>query len=631
MLDRYDQDLLLDYLEDELDADRRAQLEGMLTEDPELAALLTEMAQDRAALRSVPQAEAPAGLVHDATHAMERRMLLDDTAQDTGPIPLSRGRALATEPTRNVSWGRVVGLTGLAASVALAAAVLVIMFDDPLERTANELADNLPTETEDTDVDTNPVAGDLALAKPTDKNAALTHQSGSTDESLSAALASSPTDDAVQKSAEQLNESLILVDDPRHAGTPGSDASREKARDALTQAPVLALQPTAAISAIQSEQQLVLFSDSPEVSLEQLVGFCIDNGIPVVQSDPISNSPDNRVEFDQAVVRQAPFAPNDERQANADNNGTEYALLINEPQLNALVTNLNTINIDPTRAGKAALISNQAALLTDLPENRAQRHHHERDESTLDEQGWGHDAQPSQPIAQRQTRQLRSPDLGSADTNRRNNDNLQAQQQANYNRTAQSSTAADPLTTAPVRPEQNPNKDDVAQTNIEGVSPAVEEMLPETDKADHKAQAETRNAYQLDIGDDQVAPVTDAFRLEKAKQNLAIAPARGNWLSPHLPLANTTPLLLSWRGQQVDLATKLVPITIQRAETDKVNMMRMRQQVELANRLKKAAPDSDAAPEEAVQGKAGDLTDAKAKEADSPQADAPTKPIDPAE
>ena len=49
MLDRYDQDLLLDYLEDELDADRRAQLDKMLAEDPQLAGLLHEMALDRAA------------------------------------------------------------------------------------------------------------------------------------------------------------------------------------------------------------------------------------------------------------------------------------------------------------------------------------------------------------------------------------------------------------------------------------------------------------------------------------------------------------------------------------------------------------------------------------------------------
>lgn len=621
MLDRYDQDLLLDYLEDELDADRRAQLEGMLAEDPQLAALLNEMAKDRAALRSVPQAEAPAGLVHDATHAMERRMLLDDTAEETGPIPLSRGRALATEPTRSVSWGRVVGLTGLAASVALAAATLVIMFDDPLERTANELADNSPTETDKANVDS--LIGDLDRAESAVDSPAALNQPDPTDGSPTPALA------AIPWPADQFDESLALAEDShREARSQPGDAlgpgiSREAAQGPLAQ--ISASRPTAAISAIQPEQQLVLISDSPEVSLEQLVEFCVDNGIPVVQPDPIGNRPNGLAPFD--LAEQAPFAPNAERQANADDDVADYALLINESQLNALVTNLNSINIDPTRAGKASRFSNQAALLTDLHANMDESPLHDRERSALADPEPAEDAHPSitqQPehVEQQPTRQLRSPDLGSADANRRNAYNLKTQQQLRYNQQAPL-TAAKPSPPVLVDPQQDLAKSDTAQPNREAT-------LREADKIAHKERAGSNGAGQPDRAqaDEEAADEADAIELEKVKRDLVVDPARGNWLSPHLPWANTTPLLLSWRGPQVDLATKLVPVTIQRAEPGRVNMLLMRQQIEFANRLKEAAPASDAKPDALAEDNAENLADAPANEVESPEADTPADPAE---
>jgi len=68
-------------------------------------------------------------------------MLLDESLGQTGPIPIARNRGLPSEPARGRGWGRVAGLTGLAASVAIAAGVVVYMLEYPLQQTANRMAD----------------------------------------------------------------------------------------------------------------------------------------------------------------------------------------------------------------------------------------------------------------------------------------------------------------------------------------------------------------------------------------------------------------------------------------------------------------------------------------------------------
>ncbi|MEO0477314.1 MAG: hypothetical protein AAF085_15305, partial [Planctomycetota bacterium] len=426
MLDRYDQDLLLDYLEGELDADRRTQVEAMLEEDPQLAALLNEMARDREALRSLPQAEAPGDLVHDVTQTLERRMLLDDSVDDTAPIPIAR--AMAGEPARGVSWGRIIGLSGLAASVALAAGILVITFDDTLQRTANEFADNTSAaETEETAIAERDVEDEGAVLESAGELEGLARPEG---------IAVVPPADTrlapdAPRPGPDTNDGIARGGGP----TPGlPDANplvptEPGAADRVALDPPLTTGSTAAISVIQPRQQLVLFSESPEVTLEQLVEFCVDNGIPVVQPDELRLARARAADNDAAEEVEGLFGGDD-----VDEPVAEYALLINESQLDTLVQSLNTdLNVVPNDAGNVALFSNQAALLEDLPQAQ------DAEQRELTDQAQGEDTpadtQYDQAVLseQQQAIKLKSPDLGSDYNNTRNAYNLNAQQrQAGY-------------------------------------------------------------------------------------------------------------------------------------------------------------------------------------------------------
>ncbi len=621
MLDRYDQDLLLDYLEDELDADRRAQLDAMLAEDPQLATLLIEMAKDRQALRSLPHAEAPAGLVHDATHAMERRMLLDDTAQEDGPIPLSRGRGLAAKPTRSISWGRVIGLTGLAASVALVAGILVITFDDPLERTANELADNVPADTEEaiaesTDTEVNALANDGSI-----EGVIAPDRPDRTNGPSSPGVATVPADLLAKTLEEKQDEALALGREAR-SETPGVPPAVTKpnvaGEDVGDQpAETLAFVPTAAISAIQPQQQLVLFSESPEISLELLFEFCVANGIPVVKPDQLSLNRDAVEHFGDLGQ-----AVDDKLQDITDGAYGDYALLINDAQLDTLVTSLNNdVSIKPENAGKASVFSNQAALLTDLPkDSHAYRVDKPRDLVALG----ANSVEDVQPDAAEQAElsrqqpaiQLRSPDLGSSYANERNAYNLQAQQQAGYSKKAMPLVASEPAVTAEPAPAE--------QVVSGGNAPETEADLNLAETEQPKSEGAEPLADQddtsLEEAKDKGAFEFDRSNREAQRPSPPIDPTRGNWLSAHLPMSDTTPLLMSWREGQLERPTKLVPVMIQRAESDQVNTLRQRQQVEFANRRNQASTDSKTKVGEDAANKAAEQTDTEPSEADAAEA-----------
>ena len=541
MLDRYDQDLLLDYLEGELDEGQRAQLDAMLAEDPQLAALLSEMARDRAALRSLPQAEAPSDLVHDVTQTLERRMLLDDSVDDTTPIPISR--AMAGEPPRSISWGRVVGLTGLAASVALAAGILVLTFDDTLQQTANEFADNTGADE---------AAADNALAAESAGDpgraeglAGLDQPDGSIDTPVPpSSIAGAEHDNGLDETAIADRGSRPLVPD----STPGEDLTdRINDRGAGDQ-PIeaFAFGSTAAISVMQPRQQLVLLSESPELSLEQLLAFCVDNGIPVVQ-------PDQQAALAQARnLQDAPKPELAPGNGGADVNTVEpyadYALLINEEQLDTLVLSLNTsVAIEPKQAANGTLISNQAALVEELPwdayGNRAaeQRQPVGADDE-VEQAEQLEPAELEQPLEQ-QAIQLRSPDLGSDYANTRNAYNLLTQQQAGYAREEQKEQQ--PL--ADVDPGVDPSASAPGGTP-ESVAPKPELEQPEDNETAPDAQQPRTGTPDEGISDDGSLARADALN-EGTRDNDAqrrhrqrIDPNRGNWLSAHLPVADTTPL-----------------------------------------------------------------------------------------
>lgn len=605
MLDRYDQELLLDYLEGELDADRSAQLDAMLAEDPQLAALLNEMANDRAALRSMPHAEAPADLVHDVTQAMERQMLLDEPVEDLGPIPLSRGRAATVETTRSISWGRVVGLTGLAASVALVAGMLVITFDDPLERTANELAANTGTESGEIEGAAEFAADEEAIESfATRDGVEITPNEPAAEALAGADLPTVP--DSV--SDTEANRVARGVETPEWPGpNPGNPVAPELALPTegaggrLTD--TLTVGTTAAISAFQPRQQLVLLSESPEVSLEQLFEFCIANGIPVVQPEQVSDS--RALSKAGGNDKLAGDRPEEDEAGYGD-----YALLINDSQLDTLVQNLNeTIALDPKRVGKGSLISNQAALVSDLPEDDLRYSAYgaplgagEDEADTIEERSEGFEEQAK--LAQ--AVELRKPDLGSTYANTRNRYNLQQQQQASYG-------------------QREARLPDLALNEQfgagEGTKPPLDENQAGLEKPDAEAdlEAEVDSSEEAAELDDQAVPnAVPAPTENKAIEAIrSIDPSRGNWLSAHLPVADTTPLLLHWREGQADQPTRLVPVMIQRAEPERVNTLRQRQQVEYASRRKDAESQGEASNHAAAKSPATDLAEVEAAPAET--------------
>lgn len=637
MLDRYDQDLLLDYLEDELDADQRAKLDAILAQDPQLAGLLQEMAMDRAALRSLPEAQAPSDLVHDVTQTLERRMLLDEPIDQTGPIPMSRGRGMGSEPARSINWGRVVGLSGLAASVALAAGIVVVMQDGTLERTANELAAAPATQSaedvEDSAVaDTDTPNGNTLEGVVPEGHTNAAGLAGTTNES--ARITPEDTIDKLLDGAG--SDALALGPESPRSNTPGTPELNLPG-EPEAEAPLerFAFGSTAAISVIQPRQKLLLLTESPEVSLEQLFDFCVANGIPIVQPEEqaLYRRAEGGGNFNSepsALGAAAEEAADDETQAAYGG----YALLINDSQLETLVRDLNNdVAIDPKRAGKGSLISNQAAVLAELPDDVALRYGAVQERKDLGDSRTQSDAadlvtDQQGEITEQQAIPLQLPkDLGSDYANTRNAYNLkQTQQRGSYaqqddtdtalvERVDRPATAGTDDVVGAVAPEPTP------EPTPEATKPAADPRGAKSAPTDAPELEATRDWESDVIADNQEA--TDA---DEATSGRRIDPTRGNWLAAHLPVADTTPLLLQWRDDQDASPTSLVPVMIQRAEPDKVNTLRKRQQVELASRLKEAQAQTNAkakAEDTADQAEVVPATDA------APDADA--EPAPPAE
>lgn len=120
MSDRYDQDRLLDYLEDEMSAAEREAFERTLATDVAMRRLLGELRSDRALLHEAADQPAPAGLMERAQTFLERQMLMGGLPEDAEML---QGR-------RSVHTARWVALGGLAAMVLLSAGLIVFMFMD---------------------------------------------------------------------------------------------------------------------------------------------------------------------------------------------------------------------------------------------------------------------------------------------------------------------------------------------------------------------------------------------------------------------------------------------------------------------------------------------------------------------
>lgn len=83
MADRYDEHLLLGYLENDLTPRQQAEFEQQLKADAGLRNLIAQLQQDRQMLRQLPKAKAPPHLLEQATMPLERQMLLDATSPTT--------------------------------------------------------------------------------------------------------------------------------------------------------------------------------------------------------------------------------------------------------------------------------------------------------------------------------------------------------------------------------------------------------------------------------------------------------------------------------------------------------------------------------------------------------------------
>lgn len=114
MPQQYDDNLILDYLEGEMNASQRAGFEALLQEDESLRRLVEAMAQDRAFLRNAPKVEAPPEVMDRVHQRLERQMLLDGTTP----------QIVQHAAERRFRLGRWIGYGALAATVAFSALVM---------------------------------------------------------------------------------------------------------------------------------------------------------------------------------------------------------------------------------------------------------------------------------------------------------------------------------------------------------------------------------------------------------------------------------------------------------------------------------------------------------------------------
>ena len=77
MLERYDEQLILGYVENDLEPEVRLEVESWMAQDDQLRQMLEQMIADRQALRLIPIEKAPSKLMDSVTRALEQQMRLD--------------------------------------------------------------------------------------------------------------------------------------------------------------------------------------------------------------------------------------------------------------------------------------------------------------------------------------------------------------------------------------------------------------------------------------------------------------------------------------------------------------------------------------------------------------------------
>ncbi len=114
MLERYDPNLILDYIEGDLSPAERAGFEQLLVQDRQLQVLVDELLEDRRALRQMPLEKAPLEVLDRVQQRMERNMLLDAVPRHAEDMAV----------VRRFRMGRLVAYGSLAAMVLFSALMM---------------------------------------------------------------------------------------------------------------------------------------------------------------------------------------------------------------------------------------------------------------------------------------------------------------------------------------------------------------------------------------------------------------------------------------------------------------------------------------------------------------------------
>ncbi|MEX2213407.1 MAG: hypothetical protein WD768_04725 [Phycisphaeraceae bacterium] len=129
MFDRYDENLILGYVEGELDDAQLAVFEQQLAADDQLRIAVEAMIADRQMLRDVPAVEAPVQLMNEVTAALEQHMPSDAPANVASPASASTSPAAAPVLYRFPRGTRWIRFSASMAAMLLLAAGLTWQLD----------------------------------------------------------------------------------------------------------------------------------------------------------------------------------------------------------------------------------------------------------------------------------------------------------------------------------------------------------------------------------------------------------------------------------------------------------------------------------------------------------------------
>ncbi len=135
MVNRYDEQTLLGYIEGDLSPPQREAFEGLLASDPKLQRLVTQLCADRDRLRHLPPEPAPPALMDQVDRHLERTMLLDTLEPEAQVVTQKRGLRMR----------RWVAYSGLAAMVMVSAAFVVSTLVD--RKLYDQFTSSAPTKT----------------------------------------------------------------------------------------------------------------------------------------------------------------------------------------------------------------------------------------------------------------------------------------------------------------------------------------------------------------------------------------------------------------------------------------------------------------------------------------------------